>query len=88
MSEPDKNTNIVINSLIELQLRYNILMNKFKRSNDPIHWCKVYKTRGCSHVDGFLCDPLTCRDKLELDLFELENQLDISHRLKYYKTLN
>ena len=24
--------------------------------NDPVHSCQLYKDRGCSHVDGFLCD--------------------------------
>ena len=59
-----------------------------KKYQDPVKTCKVYKTTGCSHVDGMLCNPNTCRDKLELDLWELEEQLSIPHRLRYYKTLN
>ena len=59
-----------------------------KKHKDHVKTCKVYRTRGCAHVDGFLCDPDTCRDKLELDLWELEEQLDIPHRLRYYKTLD
>lgn len=27
---------------------------------DPVRNCKVYKTIGCCHVDGFLCDMRTC----------------------------
>lgn len=30
------------------------------RLNDPIYNCEVYKSEGCSHVDGFLCDMKTC----------------------------
>ena len=29
-------------------------------SNDPVKHCEVYKTKGCSHVDGCLCDMGTC----------------------------
>lgn len=28
--------------------------------NDPVKHCEVYKSIGCSHVDGFLCDMDTC----------------------------
>ena len=28
--------------------------------SDPVRHCDVYKTEGCSHVDGFLCDMETC----------------------------
>ena len=58
-----------------------------KKFPDPVKICKVHKTIGCSHVDGMLCDPNACREKLELDLWELEEQLDIPHRLRYYKTI-
>ena len=27
---------------------------------DPVKVCKVYKTVGCAHVDGPLCNPKTC----------------------------
>lgn len=27
---------------------------------DPVRHCDVYKTSGCAHVDGFLCDMPTC----------------------------
>jgi hypothetical protein len=29
-------------------------------AKDPVKHCKVYKTVGCAHVDGFLCDMRTC----------------------------
>lgn len=28
--------------------------------NDPVKDCIVFKTKGCSHVDGILCDMKTC----------------------------
>ncbi len=34
--------------------------NIFKRKNDPVHCCEAYKTEGCVHVDGPLCDMKTC----------------------------
>ena len=27
---------------------------------DPVRVCESYRDRGCSHVDGFLCDPRDC----------------------------
>ena len=27
---------------------------------DPIIHCPVYKTEGCAHVDGYLCEVETC----------------------------
>ncbi len=35
------------------------------RLNDPVYKCEVYKTKGCSHVDGFLCNMKTCDIILE-----------------------
>ena len=32
----------------------------FDRSNDPVYSCDLYKDKGCSHVDGFLCDFPNC----------------------------
>jgi hypothetical protein len=28
--------------------------------SDPVRHCDVYKTEGCTHVDGFLCNMETC----------------------------
>lgn len=28
--------------------------------DDPVRHCEVYKSEGCAHVDGFLCDMATC----------------------------
>ena len=33
--------------------------------NDPVFHCDVYKEKGCSHVDGFLCDFETCSMRLD-----------------------
>ena len=32
----------------------------FDDPTDPVKHCDSYKDRGCSHVDGFLCDMSTC----------------------------
>ena len=32
---------------------------------DPVYHCDVYKTEGCSHVDGFLCDYEKCEIRLD-----------------------
>lgn len=31
-----------------------------ERLNDPIYNCKLYKEKGCSHVNGYLCNMKTC----------------------------
>lgn len=60
------------------------------KANDPLYSCKVYKDLGCSHIDGFLCDFPDCsmnkKYLLELEMFELEQQLDIPFKLRYYNT--
>lgn len=55
-----------------------------KISNDPVRHCNLYKQRGCAHVDGMLCDYDTCEERLEYELFELEQQLDIPQHLRYH----
>ncbi len=47
------------------------------RKYDPVNHCKVYKTVGCVHVDGFLCDMKTCNILEAYKIRELEQQLDI-----------
>ena len=63
---------------------------KIIKENDPVYGCKVYRDLGCSHVDGLLCDfPNCCMNKKylnELEMFELEQQLDIPFKLRYYNT--
>jgi len=45
-----------------------LAMNIFKRiyelmnRNDPVKCCEIYKTIGCSHVDGLICDMKTCKE--------------------------
>jgi len=34
--------------------------NYYISYNDPVGSCAVYKTQGCSHIDGMLCDMETC----------------------------
>ena len=33
---------------------------------DPVKVCKVYKTVGCAHADGPLCNPKTCNIKVHV----------------------
>ena len=60
------------------------------KDDDPLYSCMVYKDLGCSHIDGFLCDFPDCsmnkKYLLELEMFELEQQLDIPFKLRYYNT--
>lgn len=58
----------------------------FSRKNDPVYSCIVFKQSGCSHVDGMLCDFETCDMRKEAEIFELEQQLDIPHNLRYYNS--
>ena len=46
-------------------------------STDPVKKCIVYKQFGCSHVDGMLCNYEKCNIRLNQELWELEQQLDI-----------
>jgi hypothetical protein len=55
-----------------------------KISKDPVKYCKLYKKEGCSHVNGFLCDYEKCTMRMEFELFELEQQLDIPQHLRYH----
>lgn len=29
--------------------------------DDPMKHCEVYKSKGCSHIDGMLCDMRKCK---------------------------
>lgn len=46
-------------------------------SQDPVKHCNVYKQFGCSHVDGYLCDFKDCDIRLNQELFDLGQELDI-----------
>jgi hypothetical protein len=65
------------------------LLREFKE-NDPLYSCRVFKDLGCSHIDGFLCDFPDCsmnkKYLLELEMFGLEQQLDIPFKLRYYNS--
>ena len=39
---------------------------------DPVKHCEVYKKEGCSHVDGYLCEPDTCRELSEYRMLHKE----------------
>ena len=55
------------------------------RYPDPVKSCGVYRNEGCAHVDGQLCDYAKCKDRIEYELMELENQLDIPYTLRYHR---
>mgnify|MGYP003342533845 CR=1 FL=1 len=40
---------------------------------DPVYNCLVYKTEGCAHVDGFLCDYEKCEIRLDAIRKKSEN---------------
>jgi hypothetical protein len=40
-------------------------------SRDPVRYCNLYKQKGCSHVDGFLCDFNTCSMRIDYDNIDL-----------------
>ena len=73
-----------------MKLKKMLRLYKDIKDNDPLYSCKVYKDLGCSHIDGFLCDFPDCsmnkKYLLELEMFELEQQLDIPFKLRYYNT--
>ena len=51
------NTTRSIVNKIRLKVRWQHILDKYP---DPIVVCDVYKREGCSHVDGYLCNPKTC----------------------------
>ena len=42
--------------------RKKMKMLRFTIHNDPIINCELYKHKGCSHVDGMLCDTDWCTE--------------------------
>ena len=36
------------------------ILRVFDGYPDPVYECDLYKAKGCSHVDGFLCDFPEC----------------------------
>ena len=73
-----------------MRLRKILKLLKDMQASDPLYSCRVFKDLGCSHIDGFLCDFPNCsmnkKYLLELEVFELEQQLDIPFKLRYYNT--
>ncbi len=37
-----------------------VAVNKKKKYSDPVKVCEVYNQIGCTHVDGYHCDPDDC----------------------------
>lgn len=38
------------------------------RTLDPVKHCLVYRSVGCSHVDGMLCNMRTCSIKAQIEV--------------------
>jgi len=51
---------------------------------DPIHHCEIYRSHGCSHVDGFLCNVSTCD---ELHVFRKRHKLNCSNCIESLRAL-
>jgi len=49
---------LFIVGLIRLILKQNEKPHWYH--NDPVYYCKLYKDKGCAHVDGPLCDFPEC----------------------------
>lgn len=44
-------------------------LKSFKETTrDPVKHCLVFKSVGCAHVDGFLCNMQTCKDTVVLEI--------------------
>lgn len=56
----------------------------FKSKTDPVYRCAVYKTVGCAHVDGPLCDLTTCTIEVKAVIRPngIEHVTDTSSELK------
>lgn len=61
--------------------KYEINFNLFR---DPLIGCELYKEKGCSHVDGFLCDYPNC---CMLDDYRLKRNKTIVRRKKLNKLI-
>lgn len=46
-----------LNEIIDWVCLFGML---FIPENDPVYNCELYLDKGCSHVDGFLCDHPHC----------------------------
>jgi len=48
------------------------IMKIFKRIRDippdPVKHCNVYRTVGCAHVDGMLCNMRTCDITVQIEV--------------------
>jgi len=55
-----KTTRSIVNK-IRLKVRWLHILDKYP---DPLIMCEVYKKEGCSHVDGYLCNPKACDMKI------------------------
>lgn len=39
-----------------------------ERTRDPVKHCNVYRTVGCAHVDGMLCNMQTCAITVQVEV--------------------
>jgi len=45
-----------------------VIRNWRNRSIDPVKHCNVYKSVGCAHIDGMLCNMRTCNVKVVVSI--------------------
>ena len=45
---------------------------------DPVNHCNVYKTVGCAHVDGMLCDMRTCEITVRVSV-KPQSVVEVNH---------
>jgi len=46
----------------------SILKQFRERTLDPTKHCLVYRSVGCAHVDGMLCNMRTCNIKVKIEV--------------------
>lgn len=63
--------NMILQNFNPVQWLRDVIAGK----NDPVRVCEVYKTTGCVHVDGMLCNLSTCEERHQ----HAENCLQQSH---------
>lgn len=47
---------------------FSFIDNMDNQNPDPVKHCQVYRTIGCTHVDGPLCDVTTCKDTYKVEI--------------------
>ena len=65
-----KMTNNLIASIVMIIFMIIIVIIFIKlhiKKDDPLRYCKLYKEKGCCHVDGYLCNIENCEMRKEYE---------------------